>query len=204
MSASGNPAAGVAGPSRRTTIVTGALIALAIVAAVWAFGGRAGFQSIGEGGINQRLLPKVGDVAPDFETSDVFGNRVKLSDFRGHPVWLMFWGSWCPPCRAEFPDIVAAYKKLAPEGVRLLAVSLREPAVTAASYAADNKATFLVLSDPDETDTGAVYPIMNFPTHIFIDKDGVIRGISLEDLSEDQAVVAAQAILPAATATPAP
>jgi thiol-disulfide isomerase/thioredoxin len=116
----------------------------------------------------------------------------------------MFWGSWCPPCRAEFPDIVAAYKQLAPEGVRLLAVSLREPAVTAASYAADNKATFLVLSDPDESDTGAAYPIMNFPTHIFIDKDGVIRAISLEDLSQDQAVAAAQAILPAATATPTP
>jgi peroxiredoxin len=203
MSATGTPAAGGAGSSRRGTIVSGVLIALAIVAAAWVFGGRAGFQSIGEGGINQRLLPKVGDVAPDFETSDVLGNRVRLSDFRGHPVWLMFWGSWCPPCRAEFPDVVAAYKKLAPEGVRLLAVSLREPAVTAASYAADNHATFLVLSDPDETDTGAAYPIMNFPTHIFIDKDGVIRAISLEDLSEEQAIAAAQSILPAGTATPA-
>ena len=167
-------------------------------------GSRTGWNTIGEGGVNQRLLPKVGDMAPDFETEDVFGNPVRLSQFRGHPVWLMFWGSWCPPCRAEFPDIVAAYKQLAPEGVRLLAVSLREPAVTAASYAADNKATFLVLSDPDQSDTGAAYPIMNFPTHIFIDKDGVIRAISLEDLSQDQAIAAAQAILPAATATPTP
>src|SRR5689334_6870295 len=155
MSASRPTTAPGSASSRRHTIVSGVAIALVIVAAAWLFGGRAGFQSIGQGGINARLLPKVGDVAPDFETSDVFGNRVRLSDFRGHPVWLMFWGSWCPPCRAEFPDIVAAYKQLAPEGVRLLAVSLREPAVTAAAYAADNHATFLVLSDPDETDTGA-------------------------------------------------
>jgi peroxiredoxin len=204
MSASQPAASPEPTSSRRNTVVTGALIALAIVAAAWWFGGRAGFQSIGQGGINARLLPKVGDVAPDFETSDALGNRVRLSDFRGHPVWLMFWGSWCPPCRAEFPDVVAAYKRLAPEGVRLLAVSLREPAVTAASYAADNKATFLVLSDPDESDTGAAYPIMNFPTHIFIDRDGVIRAISLEDLSEDQAIAAAQAILPGAAPTPTP
>src|SRR5581483_9054569 len=116
MSASRPAASPEPAPSRRNTIISGVVIALAIVAAAWWFGGRAGFQSIGQGGVNARLLPKVGDVAPDFETSDALGNRVRLSDFRGHPVWLMFWGSWCPPCRAEFPDVVAAYKRLAPEG----------------------------------------------------------------------------------------
>jgi hypothetical protein len=105
----------VARPGRREAIA-GLTIAALIVAAAWWIGGRAGWESIGQGGINQRLLPKVGEPAPDFATEDVFGNPVRLSDYAGQPVWLMFWGSWCPPCRAEFPDIQAAYRQVKPQG----------------------------------------------------------------------------------------
>ena len=185
-----------AGHTRRTSsAIVGLIVATLIVAAALAVGARSGWDSIGSGGINQTLLPKVGEVAPDFETEDVFGNPVRLSQFRGHPVWLMFWGSWCPPCRAEFPDIQAAYAQLEPRGLRMLGVSLRESPVDAAAYAAENKATFLVLSDPDESDTGSAYPIFNFPTHIFIDSDGVIRSIVLEDLNTEQAVAEANRLL---------
>lgn len=63
-----------------------------------------------------------------------------------------------------------------------------ESAIDAGTWAAQNGATFLVLSDPDELVTGGVYPIFNFPTHIFIDRDGVIRSIILEDMSTKQAL----------------
>ena len=175
--------------------VIGLVVAAAIVIAALAVGGRSGWESIGGGGINQRLLPKVGDVAPDFKTEDLYGNPVRLSQFRGEPVWLMFWGSWCPPCRAEFPDIQAAYQQLEPQGLRMLGVSLRETPVDAAAYAARNGATFLVLSDPDERDTGALYPIFNFPTHIFIDREGVVRSVVLEDMDTEQAVGEASRVL---------
>ena len=66
---------------------------------------------------------------------------------------------------------------------------------TPRAYAAENGATFLVLSDPDERDTGPAYPIFNFPTHIFIDSDGVIRAIVLEDLDTEQAVAEANRLL---------
>jgi cytochrome c biogenesis protein CcmG, thiol:disulfide interchange protein DsbE len=181
-----------AGETRRASSATiGLAVAALIIAAALAIGAKSGWDSIGSGGINQSLLPKVGEVAPDFETEDVFGNPVRLSQFRGQPVWLMFWGSWCPPCRAEFPDIQAAYAQLEPRGLRMLGVSLRESPVDAAAYAAENNATFLVLSDPDERDTGSAYPIFNFPTHIFIDRDGVIRSIVLEDLGTEQAIAEA-------------
>lgn len=188
--------------SRRSALI-GLGVAGVIVAAAALTGAKAGWGAIGTGGINQSLLPKVGEVAPDFETEDVFGNPVRLSQFRGHPVWLMFWGSWCPPCRAEFPDIQAAYAQLEPKGLRMLGVSLRESPIDAASYAARNGATFLVLSDPDESDTGAAYPIYNFPTHIFIDRDGVIRSIVLEDMDTEQAVAEASRLLGEAMTTPA-
>ncbi len=179
------------GLRRHGTAVLGLVVAAAIVISALLIGGRSGWESIGAGGINQSLLPKVGDIAPDFETKDVYGNPVRLSQFRGQPVWLMFWGSWCPPCRAEFPDIQAAYEQLEPKGLRMLGVSMRETPADAAAYAARNGATFLVLSDPEERDTGAAYPIFNFPTHIFIDRDGVIRSIVLEDMDTEQAVAEA-------------
>ena len=183
-----------AGTARLTQVGLGLGVALAILVGAWFVGGRSGLESVGRGGINQRLLPKVGAVAPDFETEDLLGNPVRLSQFRGQPVWLMFWGSWCPPCRAEFPDVQRAYEQLEPEGVRLLGVSVRESPLAAASYAAQNRATFLVLSDPDETDTGGAYPLYNVPTHIFIDADGVIRSIVLADMSEERALAEARAL----------
>ena len=185
--------------ARRTQVIVGAVSLVIILIAAVAVGGTSGWTSIGKGGINRSLLPKVGEPAPDFITQDVFGNPVSLSQFKGQPVWLMFWGSWCPPCRAEFPDIQAAYAKLEPKGLRMLGVSLRESPVDAAAYAGRNGATFLVLSDPDESDTGAAYPIFNFPTHIFIDKDGIIRSVVLEDMDEEQATAEASRILDVGT-----
>ena len=43
---------------------------------------------------------KVGEKAPDFSLKASDGKTYSLSDFKGQPVWLTFWGSWCPPCRA--------------------------------------------------------------------------------------------------------
>jgi peroxiredoxin len=151
-------------------------------------GGRSGFDVIGKGGANQDLLPKVGDPAPDFIAVSLDGKPVALSDYRGKPVWLNFWGSWCPPCRAEMPDIQAAYEQLAPKGMNLLAVSLGESPNDAAEFAAKNKTTFTILVDPNRKLTTPSYPIYNFPTHIFIDSAGVVRKLVLSIMSEKDAV----------------
>jgi hypothetical protein len=60
-----------------------------------------------------------------------------------------------------------------------------------AAYAARNGATFLVLGDLNERDTGAAYPIYKIPPHFFIDRDGVIRSIVLEDMDTAQGVAEA-------------
>jgi cytochrome c biogenesis protein CcmG, thiol:disulfide interchange protein DsbE len=117
------------------------------------------------------------------------------SIFRGHPVWLNFWGSWCPPCRAEMPDIEAAYEELQPRGLVWIAVSLNEPATQAAEFAARNHASILIASDPDRSDTGAAYPIANFPTHILIDKNGIVREVLIAAQSKEGIVEHAQKVL---------
>jgi len=175
-------------PRRRVEATVGIALALTIVVAAWWMVGGSDFNSLGKGGVNSDLLPKVGEVAPDFATEDVFGRPVRLSDYRGRPVWLMFWGSWCPPCRAEMPDIVAAYGQLQPRGLVMLGVSVRESPLDAVAYAAKNDANFELLSDPDETDTGAGYPLYNVPTHLFIDADGVVRSLILSDMDMETAL----------------
>lgn len=186
---------GMAAGGRRGTILGGLLMAFVIVAAAWLVGGRQGFERIGFGGVNSSLLPKVGDVAPDFITLLSDGSVVRLSDFRGQPVWLNFWGSWCPPCRSEMPDMQAAYEQLAPRGLVMLAVSLDEPPAAAFDYAARNGATYLIATDPEREMTGAAYPIVNFPTHVLIDREGVIRQIVLAELDTDEFITAAETIL---------
>jgi peroxiredoxin len=180
------------------------LIGLGVAAAVlllaWFGAGRQGLSNVGKGGINTSLLPKVGDEAPDFVAISPEGQIVHLSDFRGQPVWLNFWGSWCPPCRAEMPDIQAAYQELQPQGLTLLAVSLGDKPSEAMNFAKLNGVTFDILLDPDRTLTSPTYPIYNFPTHIFIDKDGIVRKIVLSEMSTEQAVAAAQSVLSEQTA----
>ena len=182
------------GPSSRRGLLS-LLLAGSIVAAAWAIGDRQGFASIGLGGVNQSLLPKVGSPAPDIATLLSDGRVVKLSDFHGQPVWLNFWGSWCPPCRSEMPDMEAAYQQLAPRGLVMLAVSLDEPPDTAFAYAERNGATYLVGSDPERKLTGPGYPIVNFPTHILIDRQGIVQSIILAELDATQFVAGAAAIL---------
>jgi peroxiredoxin len=184
-------------PLHRSTVVLGIAVAVGLIVAAWFIGGRQDFGQIGSGGINLSLLPKIGQAAPDFVTvTAAEGQPVRLSDYRGKPVWLNFWGSWCPPCRAEMPELQAAYERLHPRGLELLAVSLNEPAESAAAFAALNKATFTILSDPRREHTGAAYPIFNFPTHILIDEDGIVRDIVLSDIDEEEIVARAEAIMP--------
>lgn len=194
----------VSGRERWIRLGLVAAIALSILGGAWVLADRAGLSDVGNGGINAGLLPEVGQPVPELVTYDVAGNLVRLSDLRGQPVWLNFWGSWCPPCRSEMPDLQAAYTELAPKGVVMLAVSLDETPKQAQDYAAKNGATFPILADPalfpaeqfpDIAATADRWEIRNFPTHLFVDADGIVRAVVITPMDRATAVRYGNSIL---------
>ncbi|MBG9590718.1 TlpA disulfide reductase family protein [Cytobacillus firmus] len=128
-----------------------------------------------------------GSLAPDFELTDMEGNPVKLSDYRGKAVLLNFWASWCPPCRAEMPHMEKLYKKYKDKKFDILAVNLTNTEKNngdAEKFVKELGLTFTIPMDVKGT-VGADYNIMAYPTSYFIDSDGVIREKVLGALNEE-------------------
>lgn len=127
--------------------------------------------------------PQMGALAPDFELTDInSGKSVKLSSLRGKPVWVNYFATWCPPCKAELPDIAQKYARYKDKGLEVVGVDMRENPDTVKKFTHSNgyNWTFVVDADGKVTDSYYVYSI---PTHLFIDKNGVIRAIALGSLS---------------------
>jgi thiol-disulfide isomerase/thioredoxin len=115
------------------------------------------------------------NAAPDFTIQDASGKDVSLSDFKGEPIVLNFWASWCPPCKAEMPDYEEMYQQYSSKGVVFMMVNLtdgkRETTDRAKQFLSDNDYTFPVYFDTTLS-AAAAYEIYAIPKSIFIDQDG--------------------------------
>ena len=173
------------------------LVVLGIVAALYYFDeGRsasASFTSVQLEASGQP--PRIGEPAPDFLVTDPDGNTYRLSDLRGKPVWLNFWATWCPPCRAETPDLEAVYEEKKADGLVLLGISLGEEVPTVKSYVEAAGITYRIGMDSNSRIAG-LYRINGLPTHFFIDKDGIIRDMQVGGLSRSAIYKKLQKIMP--------
>jgi cytochrome c biogenesis protein CcmG, thiol:disulfide interchange protein DsbE len=116
--------------------------------------------------------PQVGDEAPDFTLQTLDGTTVSLSDYRGEPVVVNFWASWCNPCRDEFPrfrDALAAH----PGKFVMLGVDYKDITSDARTFVTTQRATWPILDDSANA-VSAVYGIRAVPQTFFIRRDGTI------------------------------
>lgn len=127
---------------------------------------------------------KEGTRSIDFELRDLNGKKVSLSSYKGKVVFLNFWATWCPPCRAEMPSMQRLHTRFKDQGLVILAVNLQEEARTVRKFMAANKLTFQVLLDTDGR-IGAIYGARNIPTTYLIGRDGSVLAGTMGALEWD-------------------
>jgi len=117
---------------------------------------------------------EVGNLAPDFQLDNLEGNPVSLSDFRGTPVMLNFWATWCGACVSEMPDIQSMYEEQSVKGLVLLPVNMGSTSSQVKKFLQSHNLSLPVLLDIDRV-VAQKYGIRAIPTTLFIDKEGIIQ-----------------------------
>jgi len=129
--------------------------------------------------------PKVGEPAPGFQLLDAQGQVVRLEDFRGRPVLINFWATWCVPCRKETPELVALQTEWG-ETAQIVGVNYYESAEAVQAFATDFSVNYPLPLDSDGRVTGS-YKLRGLPETYFLDSEGVIRDHRIGQLRPDVA-----------------
>ncbi|WP_312398641.1 TlpA disulfide reductase family protein [Chryseobacterium sp.] len=144
-------------------------------------------QIVSTGLLNSKIEDKAHSfTVTDFNMKDIDGKSISTQDFRGKVVFINFWASWCPPCRAEFPSIQKMYEKYKDnQNVEFLTINLDDDVNAGKKFLEKNKYSipFWVSNGniPQEIYNGSL------PTTVILDKNGKIRlkHTGMADYSKD-------------------
>lgn len=156
----------------------GAMAALAAVLVVLLVSGS-------KSGSQEQAVPTDGPPAPDIALPDFYtGETVRLSDFRGEPLVVNYWASWCIPCLAELPGFERVHQRVAAD-VSFLGINIGDNPVSAQDVIDDTGITYRIVADVDGS-TFAEFGAFAMPTTVFISPDGVILELFSGELSSEQ------------------
>ena len=153
-------------------MLTWALAAVAVVAALWIIVPLFASQPAH----TQGPAGLAGQTAPVFTLADDRGRTVSLAQYRGEIVVMNLWASWCPPCRAEMPDLQRLSQSYRGRGLAIVGVNEGESPERARAFAGALHIAFPIWID-DQQRYGRVYAALGLPTTVIVGRDGtVLRG----------------------------
>ncbi|WP_424766111.1 redoxin domain-containing protein [Paenibacillus sp. sgz302251] len=126
---------------------------------------------------------KEGSEPPPFELADLDGNLVNLSDYKGKPVVVNFWGTFCPPCVKEMPEFERQHHKWKDKDLVILAINLSEDTLTVNNFVKRFELNYPILRDVNRR-TERSYELRSYPTTFFIKPDGTIMEIKVGGMTE--------------------
>ncbi|MFF2887635.1 redoxin domain-containing protein [Paenibacillus sp. NPDC057967] len=128
-------------------------------------------------------LLKVGAEPPKFELADLDGNVRSLSEFKGKPVVVNFWGTFCEPCVREMPEFERQYEKWKDHDLVILAINLSEDTLTVNNFVNRFDLSYPILRDVNRQ-TERSYGLRQYPTTFFIKPDGTLMEVKVGGMLE--------------------
>jgi thiol-disulfide isomerase/thioredoxin len=142
-----------------------------------------------------RLKLKPGTLFPDFNEKDLSGQQISVSQLKGKVVLIDFWATWCPPCRAELPNVIAIYQKYHAQGLEIIGVTLDDESARVEAFTKNAGMDWPEYFDGLAWDNKLVtkYGVDSIPMTYLVDKQGEIIGSALRGKDLENAVVQALA-----------
>ncbi|MDX1566164.1 MAG: TlpA disulfide reductase family protein [Longimicrobiales bacterium] len=128
----------------------------------------------------------VGDPAPEYTIQDLEGNPASLGDFRGQPVLLNFWATWCTPCRTETPFLQSIHERYNTRGLQVVGVSLDSPGSVdeIRDFMEEFDVGYRILYDPRQVGMDR-FSLIGLPVTYVLDPEARIRFVRVGPVSED-------------------
>lgn len=127
--------------------------------------------------------PIIGGLAPDFTLTNLKGESISLSQFKGQPVIINFWATWCIPCLKEMPVLQTAFEAHKNDGLIILGINRAETEDLVKPFISESEITFEILYDV-EAGVNQTYLVSGLPRTIFINRQGIIKNIHIGELQE--------------------
>lgn len=126
--------------------------------------------------------------APDFTVTDANGAKASLADFKGKPMIINFWASWCPPCKAEMPYFNEAFQELGSD-VQFVMINqtdgTRETVDIAKAFIKEKGYAFPVYFDTT-LDASIAYNATSLPSTFFVNSEGMVVAAFSGSITRDQ------------------